>query len=379
MCSCDERVGRTYLSHQLDVAQELETGVRVAVTLGFKPNICSECRGLPADNFPMASIPGRTSKIKRYYSREITFATFDALAALNRNDPNYDPITDHSENRKSTEKEVLEKIKLLHSTSPKYSFDEPSQAEILKKYEVEIINVEGAHVRVGGEKRIKIRYDSEHLNPEEFAQRHFEENGYKSILTESVPFHVLFGNLMWMIIQDPKDKNMRSVGFGRRNESPKKGFQDQIWTTLPDDFGKKGYGIRRKKQIAKYLKDMPKNREELFGFFDMYLDGSENLRQYLWAHRGIDIKTAEKLIEILPPLIIVEILQYLADDYWQRFCGWPDMLVYNDDEYFFVEVKSSGDKLSDDQKKWIVGNYDFLKLPFKLFKIHKISKQRARE
>jgi hypothetical protein len=54
-----------------------------------------------------------------------------------------------------------------------------------------------------------------------------------------------------------------------------------------------------------------------------------------------------------------------------RFCGWPDLLAYKGDEYFFAEIKSSGDKLSEDQKDWIRGNYEILGLPFKLVKIHR--------
>ena len=36
-----------------------------------------------------------------------------------------------------------------------------------------------------------------------------------------------------------------------------------------------------------------------------------------------------------------------------------------------VEVKSSRDKLSDDQKRWIRDNHKILKLPFELVKLHK--------
>ena len=68
---------------------------------------------------------------------------------------------------------------------------------------------------------------------------------------------------------------------------------------------------------------------------------------------------------------IIEILRYLVTDYWQRYCGWPDALFYKRDEFFFAEIKSSNDVLSDDQKHWIRGNSTELQLPFKLIKIHK--------
>jgi VRR-NUC domain-containing protein len=47
--------------------------------------------------------------------------------------------------------------------------------------------------------------------------------------------------------------------------------------------------------------------------------------------------------------------------------------MYRESAFFFAEVKSSGDKLSDDQKNWIRGNTEILKLPLKLVKIHRAS------
>lgn len=52
--------------------------------------------------------------------------------------------------------------------------------------------------------------------------------------------------------------------------------------------------------------------------------------------------------------------------------GWPDLFVYNNREYFFAEMRSSRDKLSEDQRNWIGGNFEELKITFKLVKIHKV-------
>ena len=65
----------------------------------------------------------------------------------------------------------------------------------------------------------------------------------------------------------------------------------------------------------------------------------------------------------------------MIKNYWDRYLGWPDLFIYNKNQYFFVEVKSSKDKLSDNQKNWIKGNYEELKFPFKLLKIHKKNTQ----
>jgi hypothetical protein len=46
-------------------------------------------------------------------------------------------------------------------------------------------------------------------------------------------------------------------------------------------------------------------------------------------------------------------------------------LAYRANEFWLLEVKSSGDKLSVAQKTWIAGNHQYLDLPFKLAKVHK--------
>jgi hypothetical protein len=46
-------------------------------------------------------------------------------------------------------------------------------------------------------------------------------------------------------------------------------------------------------------------------------------------------------------------------------------LIHRPGELFFAEVKASGNRLSDEQRRWIRANHDTLKLPFKLIKVHK--------
>lgn len=68
-------------------------------------------------------------------------------------------------------------------------------------------------------------------------------------------------------------------------------------------------------------------------------------------------------------------MQYLIDAYWDCYLGWPDLLFHRGDELRFVEVKSSSDKLSADQMRWIVDNHELLKLPFQIAKLQRPSRQ----
>ena len=373
MCDCDEDFARKYLPHQIREATELEAKKRVHVTIGFKKNICDKCRGLPEKAYPMAEIYGRGSKIKRYYWREIAFETIERFEKWSRKEGYTDwleAMLTHKEVHKEIERKVVKEINELHKTKPKYTYEDESQNEIISKYNVEVINLDGVYVKTPGRK-VSILSGKNVCSAEEYVQRYLNELGFNVLETESVPFHVIFGVFMWLLIQDPADNLNRLASFGDRNAFEKNIKGKFISTFLPEDFGSSGYYKRREKAIKAHLETIPEDRDELFWTFDYWMDHSADIRQYLWAHRESDIETARKLLSILPPAIIKSILMFLIQDYYRKSLGWPDILVFRDEEFFFAEIKSSNDKLRGDQKGWIRNNALYLKLPFKVYKIHK--------
>jgi hypothetical protein len=123
--------------------------------------------------------------------------------------------------------------------------------------------------------------------------------------------------------------------------------------------------------ISTVEKHYHSNEDDLLSLFDYWTGPSEEFRQYLWAHRPEDVEKAREIVSVLSVEETLRILRYLISDYWRRYVGWPDLLVHNRDDYFFVEVKSSRDKLREAQKSWICGNSIELHLPFRLVKIHR--------
>jgi VRR-NUC domain len=123
--------------------------------------------------------------------------------------------------------------------------------------------------------------------------------------------------------------------------------------------------VRRAQAIDKHLSAMICEPLELQRLFDLWLRPSEDLGQYLWGHRNEPIQVARQMINILPSASIVEMLRYLVEDYWGRRAGWPDLLVYRDNEFFFAEVKSADDKLGKSQERWVRDNRERLHFPFK--------------
>ena len=377
MCACEEDFACRFLPHQLSTATELRTQRKMQVTLGFQPAICNTCRGLPEKAHPKAQRYGSTSKIVRYYWREIYFDQTQRFADWAVSE-GYTDVSlarrEHPDQYHHIEREVIEEIKKLHQTNPKYTYKEESQNEVLTKNQVEIVRLEATYAEKSTEKA-RILAGEHIFSVEEFAALHFQRQGYQVLLTESVPFHVIFGTFMWMLIQDITDPKVRVVGFGSRtayDQSVRNDMRTLIRTHLPEDFGTSGYFSRRRTAIDEYFtRWLSVGKQELLWLFDYWTIHSAEFREYLWAHRSEDVKIARQIVSILPVDIIQRILSYLIGDYWNRYVGWPDLLVYNQEEFFFAEVKSSKDSLSEDQKNWIYGNTAELHLPFKIVKIHK--------
>jgi hypothetical protein len=369
MCACDEAFGTRFLSHQLTEATELRSQKRCRVTHGFHQTICPVCRGLPAEPAPQDEGYRSASKIKRYYWRELWFETWRRQADWEEAHPSAGD-EERSAAHEHIESEVLRFIKELHATNPKYVFNEPSQAEVLERYKVDVIGLQVPYVAMPHRGAV---IEGKHgaVSPEAFATRHFESQGWSVMTLESQPFHALFGVMMWSLIQDMYDPLVQMVGFAEKTAVDAGTKPGHVWSFLPSDFGSEGYGVRRNRAIAKHFGEIAHHADDLLWLFDYWQPYSEELRQYLWAHREKDVQRARRLVEILPPPTIFKILRYLVEAYWDRYLGWPDLLVYREQTVELVEVKSSNDKLSAKQKRWIADNSTLLHLPFRLLKLHR--------
>lgn len=373
MCACDESIGRRFLPHQIHQGCELSTQVRIAVTAGFQPSVCRECRGLPAEAHPTAESHGRTSKLKRYYWREIAFREFELLAKAAGSDAILEDYVGSGAIRKDIASRAIEDIKALHAANPKYSYVEEPDESVLRKNNVPVIDLQATYRKGRAGQRVRVIHPSHgDVSAEEFAALHFKEIGYSVTVLESRPFHALFGVFMWMLISDPLDPSAKMIGFGDRHAFERGEPTRQIWMPLPNDFGTSAFSERRALAIDQHFR---RNFAEgdLNWLFDYWAPHSLELRQYLWAHRDEDVERARKLLQLLPVGVVLNILRYLIGSYWDRYLGWPDLLAHreSDGSYLFVEVKASGDKLSENQKDWIRGNAENMKLPFSLLKIHR--------
>jgi hypothetical protein len=151
MCACEEDFAGQYLPHQLSHGTELHTRKEVPVTHGFRNDVCNACRGLPEEAHPKAPLYGRTSKIVRYYWREIAVRAvpkFSKWAKTQGYSVWLKALVKHQDVYDTIEREVVEEIKELYPHSPKYAYLEESQKQVLAKHKVEIVKLDGMYRKV---------------------------------------------------------------------------------------------------------------------------------------------------------------------------------------------------------------------------------------
>jgi len=374
ICGCEEAFARTYLPHQTSEAVHRDTQARLRVTGGFQPGVCRSCRGLPEEPFPKSPTFGRTTKIVRYYWREIQFETipkFAEWAAAEGHKDWLDALIDHQAKYHELEKSVIAGMKDLHARSPKYDFAEPSQADIIDRFKVEVVSLNADYVECA-EKGKTILRGGEAISVEDFVIEHFKTQGLDAIKIESQPVHALFAIFMWVIYLDPDDELLRPIMFGERG-AYERGEKKDVHMLSPRDFGTAGYTSRRAEALRAWFDWLLGNGAHLTAIFNQSIGGSWQLRNKLWAHRDELIPLARRLVELCPAEDIVSILEYLVGNYHERHLGWPDLLVFGKGRPMWIEVKGSSDKLSQDQKRWIRGNSELMHLPFKIVKVHRNS------
>ncbi|MCO0638039.1 hypothetical protein M8745_19060, partial [Lutimaribacter sp. EGI FJ00014] len=232
---------------------------------------------LPLEPAPGAAIYGRTSKIKRFYWRELFFRETDRFSDWENANPEAS-AEEAKAARKRIEREVLDEIKALHQATPLYDMREPSQGEVLARCNVEMEPFYPTFA-LSPEKGAVVMLDGDIVSPEAFVIRQYVTQGWVAMPLESVPLHALFSVLTWLLVEDPTDPRSRMAGFGSRTAFEAGIPSEQIWMHLPEDFGTKGYGRRRKEAIDEhfdFLKpDGRADRARLLELFDYWRAPSE--------------------------------------------------------------------------------------------------------
>jgi hypothetical protein len=354
------------------------------------PNLCYDCRGEIPPVYPKAAHRGASSNIQRYYWNEIWKETQLEFLAWCREHgvPLFDAEgrprllyyhREYAEDYEAIQASVVDRWRIRHEENPQYDFTRPSDADVICACEVDIENIGACYLASPSRHVLVLPLNAtdttQAVGVEEFVAQRLRKEGREVMYCESRPFQALYGSLMWLWVQSPSDPRLQMRGFGGR-DGVGADENGMIWTLLPHDFGSPAHARRREQALQGQMDLIPDGLTDLLWTYDYWQEPSRALRQYLWAYTEEDQERARTLLRVLGPQSIKMLMRYLAEDYWGRYLGWPDLMSWREgsdgpEGVDFIEVKSSKDRLSDDQRSWIQGNHQHMHMPFRIAKVHR--------
>ncbi|RJP49179.1 MAG: VRR-NUC domain-containing protein [Anaerolineaceae bacterium] len=359
ICQCEKELALTFLPHQVNSAQEYGTRKQFRVT-GFAPKMCAECRGVMETPHPRAAIYWQKGKVERYYWREI-YKTYchNILEWMNQNSEKVKDILEFQKRFPDVAKELEKKAKNHWKTAakqnPKYDMKETTNAEFLSKVSIPEVQISAEYRQIekGDQKVGKwVGQDGSIVSVEQIATEHYVSQGYSVLRCERLFISTWVATFLCPSIQDITDPRVRTV-FRNSTKGWTSNNRDTglIGILLPEDFGSAEFYERRKDAILSNIGYF-RNANNLLIVFNEFLKPSESLRDYLWVNNNEAVEIAKTALTVLPKEMVISSVEWAIQDFWQRQPGWPDLFIYKNKEYKFVEVKSPYDELSQEQMQW---------------------------
>lgn len=363
ICECDKEITETLLPTQLRSAREFGTGVEYMIQ-GFLPYLCESCKGIPEPPRPMRY----GNKIDRYYWREIDKTYYQSLLEwLKVNNlpfqPKWEIEKKYPKISKKLKNEARDIWKEIHKKNPKYDVSEPSQAYYIKNFPAPIMEI--------SLKSMKRKQDKKNITQwkinktifdtiESAVARYFENIGYKVWFCEMKLIASLVG--VFGILAKNYDPGIRlaynhlTTHWEERTRSKK----DELLNNYIKH-GTREYYLRQELEVNNLLTVLS-NSNNLSSLFESLLLKENNkqmgntrvisLRDQLGGEGDYSIELTRNALQNIPKDTILTMVEWAIKDFYARRGGWPDLLCIKPNEYKFIEVKSTRDKIRPEQFEW---------------------------
>jgi len=172
------------------------------------------------------------------------------------------------------------------------------------------------------------------VSVEQLVANYYQSKGYQAVFTENTLWKNVMGLLTWEII------------FNASQHQFSHPFQ-----YAPTQYRLEGFGLENLSHFHHKLA-MLSNPEQLWNHFEWIKEKHQGTINPLieWEYLDFD------LIRVFVERISVKSLSAVFEQLWINIAthskGFPDLMVWNADELFFVEVKSPNDHLSPIQYFW---------------------------
>lgn len=166
------------------------------------------------------------------------------------------------------------------------------------------------------------------------AIHYYREQGFQAFFSENEPWRSLFGLLFWDIIYDT---NVQAIHNPLQR--------------VPSDFFLPDFYIKRSAQLKERMK-VADSREAIEQIVTQTYEEKFGTTNVLVSWYEGSLEKVLTVISLLKPQQIHAILLEIAFNLRETTRGFPDLLVWNDTEYSFIEIKSPTDHLSSRQLHW---------------------------
>ncbi|PML03124.1 VRR-NUC domain-containing protein [Vibrio lentus] len=191
--------------------------------------------------------------------------------------------------------------------------------------------------------QIKLELDLSQMRVELAVKQHFENQGWEVYFSENSFLCGLFGLAFWEVIF----ADVEGAFINR--------YQHRPLDLYHSDFVDK-----RVEQIEAAFQTI--SEQGLNQLLDIYDQKHGIANPFVhWNHFPKTL--IEHSIDSIPNALIVELFKVILSDLKLFRTGMPDLIAFKDDEFHWVEVKGPGDKLQDNQWRWIK-EFERLSVPF---------------
>lgn len=173
------------------------------------------------------------------------------------------------------------------------------------------------------------------LRVEQLVIQHFQETGYDAVHAENFLWRNLFGLIYWEELFDQSQE-----GFHHPLQRASADlYQPEFFKKRQAAFEAKAQSLNTRKKI---LSKIESTHDQKYGIAGPMVYWHDNMLDYI-----------RPLIEKLQPKQIKGVTWEMARNMKENATGFPDLFIWNDQEYFFYEIKSPNDHLSAQQLFWL--------------------------
>jgi hypothetical protein len=191
--------------------------------------------------------------------------------------------------------------------------------------------------------QIKLELDLSQTRVELAVKQHFEDQGWDVYFSENSFLCGLFGLAFWEVIF----ADVEGAFINR--------YQHRPLDLYHSDFVDK-----RAEQVEAVFQTIFKHGlNHLLNIYDQKRGIANPFVHWNYFSRSL----VEHSMEAIPNALIVDLFKVILSDLKLFRTGMPDLITFKDKEFHWVEVKGPGDKLQDNQWRWIK-EFERLSVPF---------------